>query len=414
MRMVPSTITSTTRDGPAARIARAIEACVTGQGRRDMPYIYRSRCCPFNREKFGSYIFDSLGRSKKLGALIAAPLMFLVAHGSANGMPTYGSNPRIFQPQNGYSTPTRSERLSISSSEVIFARDPSRSRCLLRKKLLGLGPMRINSPSLGTALFHMSSAPPPGKSLNGCTLEAMCCLASCLQIVDAAIPDGTLPKSPGISANSMAMPSWTKPSDGSLVDLNPPSPSAVSKYRAKSAESNPLPTIVYVGTFLRGDKVSAIDPCSNTVRGVAASIRETITSCCSATRVSNAIIVSCCAELIISSNTNKQTVHIDSITTPPITSRVAQLLTPGEYLSDSNIIPAPTAIPANTLPAMSKRWGQKGSAVPESNALIYVSILAVLSWLFALVVAIAALIRSSISLWRERHIKATKGKSQND
>jgi hypothetical protein len=98
-------------------------------------------------------------------------------------------------------------------------------------------------------------------------------------------------------------------------------------------------------------------------------------------------IVACWALLIASSNTNKKTVHSDSTTTPTITSHFATRWTEAEYSLDSNIIPAPTAIPANTLPDMSTKWGQNGSAVPESNALTYIHIPAILAWLFAAVAA---------------------------
>jgi hypothetical protein len=117
---------------------------------------------------------------------------------------------------------------------------------------------------------------------------------------------------------------------------------------------------------------------------------------------SNAMIFSCCWSLIASSNTNREIVQIDSIMTPTITNHFAARWTRAGYSGDSNIIPAPTAAPASTLPASSSKWGQNGSAVPASNAPTYVGIAAILTWAVALCLALWRLTSSLLSLWRER------------
>ena len=127
-----------------------------------------------------------------------------------------------------------------------------------------------------------------------------------------------------------------------------------------------------------------------------------------ARRVSSAIILACCTPLIPSSKTNKQTVHIDSMTTPLTTSHIAVRWTRGEYCGLSRSIPAPTAIEAITLADMKTACGQNGSTIPESNALTYICILAVLGWAFAAVAAISRLIGSLRALWREKYGKARR------
>jgi hypothetical protein len=122
-----------------------------------------------------------------------------------------------------------------------------------------------------------------------------------------------------------------------------------------------------------------------------------------ANRCSKAIILDCWALLMPSSNANKQRVQMASMTTPPITSRFATRWVDGEYLFDSNIMPAPTAKLASTLADNKIAWGQNGSMPPERNALKYVTIAAILGWLFAGLAALWALGKSVYALWRERH-----------
>ena len=70
---------------------------------------------------------------------------------------------------------------------------------------------------------------------------------------------------------------------------------------------------------------------------------------------SRAIILDCCESLIRSSKAKRQTVQIDSTVTPLITSHFAIRWREVLYSSDSNMIPAPTEIPANTLPNIKTR-----------------------------------------------------------
>ena len=86
-----------------------------------------------------------------------------------------------------------------------------------------------------------------------------------------------------------------------------------------------------------------------------------LSSTLGAIRVSSAIILDCCAELIPSSKTNRAIVHTASIITPQMTRHVAAWLMDIEYFGDSNIIPAPTEKLASTLTDSSQKWGQNGS-----------------------------------------------------
>jgi hypothetical protein len=129
--------------------------------------------------------------------------------------------------------------------------------------------------------------------------------------------------------------------------------------------------------------------------------------------VSRAIILDCCDPLIPSSKTNRKMVHTASITTPQMTRHVATWWTDAEYFGDSNIIPAPTEKLAITLINSSEKWGQNGSKPPEVNALTYVSIGAIVSWLFVAGLATIRLVQSLYVVWREHHPKAPKGGSQN-
>jgi hypothetical protein len=101
-----------------------------------------------------------------------------------------------------------------------------------------------------------------------------------------------------------------------------------------------------------------------------------------ASRSSSEIIFNCCALLIASSKTNRDTMHNASMATPPITSQVATRWMAEEYFGDSSIIPPATAKLAATLTNIKIKWGQNGSAVPSKTALKYVGIAAILGWLF--------------------------------
>jgi hypothetical protein len=113
-----------------------------------------------------------------------------------------------------------------------------------------------------------------------------------------------------------------------------------------------------------------------------------------ASRVSNAMILDCCALLIPSSKINNQTVQAASIATPPITSHLATRWVESGYSLASRIIPAATANEANMLTDKSQKWGQNGHDVSGNNVLRYVSIPAILSWCFVSLLAIIQLIRS--------------------
>jgi hypothetical protein len=138
---------------------------------------------------------------------------------------------------------------------------------------------------------------------------------------------------------------------------------------------------------------------SVSVRGANRDSSETIFS-------SSASIFDCCARLIPSSKTNRQTVQSASTATPETTSHIAMRWINEEYLGLSSSIPAPTAIDASTLADISTTWGQNGSAVPESNALTYVSILAVAGWGFASGLAIWRLISAVRAYLRDRRHRA--------
>ncbi len=115
-------------------------------------------------------------------------------------------------------------------------------------------------------------------------------------------------------------------------------------------------------------------------------------------------IVRSCAPLIRSSNTNRKTVHNDSMAMPPSTNHVATLCTASEYLGDSSNIPAPTVNAANMLTDKRKTWGQSGSASPAQTALKYVSVGAIISWLIvSLLAPLVSLIRSVVALWQKHH-----------
>jgi hypothetical protein len=132
-----------------------------------------------------------------------------------------------------------------------------------------------------------------------------------------------------------------------------------------------------------------------------------------ANRVSSAMILDCCDELIPSSKTNRAMVHTASIITPQMTRHIAAWLMDVEYFGDSNIIPAPTEKLASTLTDSSQKWGQNGSKPPEVNALTYVSIGAIVSWLFVAGLAAIRLVQRLYIVWREHNTRARKGGGQN-
>jgi hypothetical protein len=113
-------------------------------------------------------------------------------------------------------------------------------------------------------------------------------------------------------------------------------------------------------------------------------------------------IVDCCRELIDSSKTNRKTVHSDSTAMPPSTSHIATRWAADEYLGDSSMIPNPTMNAANILTDNKTTWGQNGAASPERTILKYVSINAILAWLFVALMAIAGFVGSLVAFWRER------------
>jgi hypothetical protein len=114
---------------------------------------------------------------------------------------------------------------------------------------------------------------------------------------------------------------------------------------------------------------------------------------CSAVRdrganlISSAMIFDCCALLIPSSKTNRKIVQTASTATPPITSLVATRWIVSEYFGDSNMMPAATAKLASTVTDSKMMWGQVESTPPEKKLLKYVSIAAVLGWVFVAALA---------------------------
>jgi hypothetical protein len=139
-------------------------------------------------------------------------------------------------------------------------------------------------------------------------------------------------------------------------------------------------------------------------RAVAAPIRAIAASdnVRGASLVSSSMILDCCALLIPSSNANREMVQIASTIIPTTASKKATGWTAAEYLGRSNIIPTPTAMLASTLNDNSQKWGQNGSKSPEINLLTYVGIAAIAGWLIAGGLAVGELLKSLLSLWRER------------
>ncbi len=135
---------------------------------------------------------------------------------------------------------------------------------------------------------------------------------------------------------------------------------------------------------------------------VARSVAMRISDCCFSIR-------DCCAELMPSSKTNRNIVQTASNTMPTTTSQNATRWTYGEYFWPSNIIPAPTATLAATLTDSSPTWGQSGSIVPDINALTYVSVAAMIGWMFAAIAAITMLAKSIFALTRQKRRKMDIG-----
>jgi hypothetical protein len=114
----------------------------------------------------------------------------------------------------------------------------------------------------------------------------------------------------------------------------------------------------------------------------------------------NEIISFCCRTLMPSSTTNRHMVQTDSIATPAITSHVATRWTAAEYFGRSSSMPAPTAIPANTLNDNKTAWGQKASAEPASRLFMYLGITAIFVWAVVVLMALGRLFHALLAIWK--------------
>ncbi len=175
-----------------------------------------------------------------------------------------------------------------------------------------------------------------------------------------------------ISQSTLAVPSVRYPTR--VITVSPGPPQSVSVQPA--ADSTPsIRFKIFIGSASHKTAMSKTVP-ENGVNFLA--ISETCASdkVRSAMRVSRVIIfncctsiLDCCAPLMPSSKTNRHTVQSNSTATPTITNHVAVRWIATEYLGASKSIPAPTPIPASTLPKINTKWGQNGAAVPEASRL---------------------------------------------
>ena len=213
------------------------------------------------------------------------------------------------------------------------------------------------------------------------------------------------PNGPNIPGRIIPIPRFSSSTSSTdTIQRNPCLPSICCKLCAnRSASSSPLGIMIRNcwppwSISMKFISSSLVTSLSSRWRSAAKSLPFVTTSSCSSAAISDIA-----EELMPSSKTNKQTVHIASIATPPITSHVAVLWTSAEYFGYSKSMPAPTEIDANTLADMSTKWGQNGLTEPENRALRVVSILAILGWLFATAAAFFRLAQSLRICWRERH-----------